>query len=186
VRALRGEDTLDPRVVARVDMSRLGMAGHSYGAYTTLVIAGAKLERDSAAAKDPAFAGFKAALAISGQGAGRMFFSDRSFASIRMPLFAITGTKDFGAADETPNWRQQPFRDSPPGDKFSAVVDGFAHSEFDPPLDGAARAATGEALRGMQLEFWTAFLRDRNDSREVLTARARASQAGAAIVVEAR
>jgi len=149
------------------------------------VIAGAKLERDSAPAKDPTLAGFRAALAISGQGAGRMFFGDRSFASIRMPLFAITGTKDFGA-DETPDWRQQPFRDSPPGDKFSAAVDGFAHSEFDPPSDDAARGATGEALRGLQLAFWAAFLRDQNDSREALRMRARASQAGAAIVVEAR
>jgi dienelactone hydrolase len=186
VRALRGEGLLDQRIVARVDASRLGMAGHSYGAYTTLVVAGAKLERDSAAAKDPLLAGFKAALAISGQGAGRMFLVDRSFASIHMPLFAITGTKDAGAAGETPTWRQQAFRDSPPGEKFSAVVDAFGHTDFDPPLDDAARGAKAEALRIMQLDFWAAFLRDRSDSREALMARTRASQAGEAIVVEAR
>jgi len=186
MRCLRGEGALDPRVVARVDMSRLGMAGHSYGAYTTLVISGAKLERDSAAANDPLLREFKAALAISGQGAGRMFFSDRSFAAIRMPLFAFTGTKDFGAAEETPAWRQQPFRDSPPGDKFSAVVDGFAHSEFDPPADDPVRGATGEMLRAMQLEFWAAYLGNRSDRRDALMARARGSQAGAPIVVESR
>ena len=186
LRCLRGEGTLDARVVARVDQDRLGMAGHSYGAYTTLVVAGAKLERACAGAGDPALAGFKAALAVSGQGAGRMFLSDRSFASIRLPLFAITGTKDTGAADETPAWRQQPFRDSPAGNKFSAVVDGFGHRDFDPPADDAARAAKGEALRQMQLEFWDAFLRDRNERREALVSRAAGPQGGAAIVVETR
>jgi hypothetical protein len=103
-----------------------------------------------------------------------------------MPLFAITGTKDFGAADETPAWRQQPFRDSPPGNKFSAVVDGFAHSEFDPPADDAVRGAMGELLRAMQLEFWAAFLRDHSDSRDALKARARDVQSGTSIVVESR
>jgi predicted dienelactone hydrolase len=184
VHSLRGQGSLDQRVVARIDVSRLGMAGHSYGAYTTLVVAGARLERDCVAANDPLFAGFKAALVVSAQGAGRMFFSDRSFASIRLPLFAITGTKDIGAAGETPPWRQKAFRDSPPGGKFSAVVDGFGHVDFDPPADEPTRGATGEALRAMQLEFWAAFLRDRTDSREGLLARAQ--RADAAIAVEAR
>lgn len=186
LRCLRGKNVLDERVVARVDQGRLGMAGHSYGAYTTLVIAGARLERDCPSAGDPALAGFKAALAISGQGAGRLFFADRSFASIRLPLFAITGTKDTGAADETPAWRQQPFRDSPAGNKVSAVVDGFGHRDFDPPADDAERAAKGEALRQMQLEFWDAFLRNRSECREALLSRAAGPQGGAAIVVEAR
>jgi pimeloyl-ACP methyl ester carboxylesterase len=172
LRCLRGENVLDERVVARVDQGRLGMAGHSYGAYTTLVIAGARLERDCPGAGDPALAGFKAALAISGQGAGRLFFADRSFASIRLPLFAITGTKDTGAGDETPAWRQQPFRDSPAGNKVSAVVDGFGHRDFDPPADDAERAAKGEALRQMQLEFWDAFLRNRSECRKALLSRA--------------
>jgi dienelactone hydrolase len=186
VRCLRGEASLDERVVARVDEGRLGMAGHSYGAYTTLVVAGAKLERDCAAASDPALAGFKAGIAISGQGAGRMSFSDRSFAPISMPLFMITGTNDIGAAGELPAWRQQAFRDSSLRYKFSAVVDGFGHADFDPPADDAARGAKGEALRMMQLEFWDGFLRDLAGRREALTARAAGSQAGAAIVVETR
>jgi dienelactone hydrolase len=186
LRCMSDKTSLDERVVARVDDSRLGMAGHSYGAYTTLVVAGAKLERDSTALADPLLKGFKAAIAISGQGAGRMFFSDRSFASIRMPLFMITGTNDMGAAAETPAWRQQAFRDSPAGSKYSAVLDGFAHSEFDPPPDDALRGATGVTLRQMQLEFWDAFLRDRAEGRDRLAALAARSQAGEPIVIETR
>jgi pimeloyl-ACP methyl ester carboxylesterase len=186
LRSLRDGNSLDERVVARVDMSRLGMAGHSYGAYTTLVIAGAKLERDSAALKDPLLRGFKAAIAISGQGSGRLFFADRSFASISMPLFMITGTNDMGAADETPTWRHQAFRESPPRFKYSAVLDGFGHREFDPPADDPVRGATGETLRAMQLEFWGAFLCDRAEARDALAARAAGPQEGGAIAFEAR
>jgi len=177
LRALRGDGSLDERVVARVDDGRLGMAGHSYGAYTTLVIAGARLERHSAAAQDPLLKRFKAAIAISGQGAGRMSFSDRSFASITMPLFMITGTKDTGAAAETPAWRQQAFRDGPPGCKYSAVLDGFGHVDFDPVAGDSARGAAGETLRQMQLEFWDAFLRERAERRDALAARAAGSPA---------
>jgi predicted dienelactone hydrolase len=186
LRCLRGEGVLDERVVARVDLGRLGMAGHSYGAYTTLVVAGAKLERDCPGAGDPVLASFKAALPISGQGSGRMFLTDRSFASIHLPLFAITGTKDTGAADETPAWRQQPFRDSPAGDRFSAVVDGFGHRDFDPPADDPERAAKDDALRQMQLEFWDAFLCNRGERRQALLSRAAGAQGGSAIVVETR
>ncbi len=186
VRCLCGAGSLDERVVARVDASRLGIAGHSYGAYTTLVVAGAKLERDSAAAKDPLLKGFKAAIAISGQGSGRLFFADRSFASVNLPLFMITGTNDMGAADETPVWRQQAFRDSPAGSKYSAVLDGFGHRDFDPPADDPERGATAETLRQIQLEFWEAFLRDRAERRGALGARAAEPQAGGAIAFETR
>src|SRR5262249_45134419 len=114
------------------------------------------------------------------------FFSDRSFASISLPLFAITGTKDIGAAGETPAWRQQPFRDSPPRFKYSAVVDGFGHTDFDPPAEDPERGAKGEALREMQLAFWNGFLRDRAEDRDALVAQAARPRDGAAIVVEAR
>ncbi len=180
-RCLCGDGSLDERVVARTDDRRLGMAGHSYGAYTTLVIAGAKLERDSVALADPSLNGFKAAIAISGQGAGRMSFANRSFASINMPLFMITGTNDTGAAGETPAWRQQAFRDSPPGCKYSALLDGFGHVDFDPPAGVPVRGAAGETLRQMQLEFWDAFLRERAARRDALAARAAASSAGRAL-----
>lgn len=129
IQNLSGAEGLDERIVDRADMSRLGIAGHSYGAYTATVIAGARLARDSIAAAGPVLRRFSAAIAISGQGAGRMSLADKSFGSVRVPLFGITGTKDVGAAGETPDWRLQSFRDSPPGDKFAAVVNGFGHTD---------------------------------------------------------
>jgi dienelactone hydrolase len=186
VRNLDAGGGLDPDIVDRADVNRLGIAGHSYGAYTATVIAGARLERNSVAASDPMLRRFSAALAISGQGAGRMSFSDGSFASVRLPLFGITGTRDIGAAGETPEWRLQSFRDSPPGDKFAAVVNGFGHTDFDPPGDDPNRAAQGQDLRGLELAFWEGYLKDSADSRATLAARARASSANDPIVMRAR
>ena len=109
-----------------------------------------------------------------------------SFQSIRMPLFGITGTNDVGAAGETPEWRLESFHASPAGDKFAAVVDGFGHSDFDPPVDEPTRGAQGETLRRMQLEFWDGFLKARGESHVALTAHAIGSKAGDPIFVRAR
>jgi pimeloyl-ACP methyl ester carboxylesterase len=186
IQNLSGAEGLDERIVDRADMSRLGIAGHSYGAYTATVIAGARLERDSIAAADPALRRFSAAIAISGQGAGRKSLADKSFESVRMPLFGITGTKDVGAAGETPDWRLQSFRDSPPGDKFAAVVNGFGHTDFDSPAGEPTRGAVGEELRGLQLAFWDGYLKDSSSRRATLAARARTSSANDPIVVHRR
>lgn len=186
IRELDGNGALDAQIVDRADVSRLGIAGHSYGAYTATVIAGARLDRDSIAAADPALGKFSAALAISGQGAGRMSLTDKSFASVRMPLFGITGTKDTGAAGETPEWRLQSFRDSPPGDKYAAVVNGFGHTDFDPPVDEPTRAAVGEELRGLQLAFWDGYLKGSSSRRATMVARARTSSTSDSIVIRAR
>ena len=186
VRCLQGEGTLDERVVARADLGRLAIAGHSYGAYTALVVAGARLTRDCEAIRDPLLRKFSAALAVSAQGAGRMSLSNASFAGIRVPLFSITGSKDIGAAGETPEWRQQGFRDSPPGDRFAADVSGFGHVDFDPPEGDPVRGAQGDELRRMQLEFLDGFVVGRTEARQSLLARARASKPTDPIFVQAR
>ena len=91
----------------------------------------------------------------------------------------ITGT-DFGAAEDA-SWRQQPFRDGPPGDKFSAVVDGRPQ-QFDPPATTVGGGAQNDASRHTARILGGLPARP-GDSREA-QARARGPQAGAAIVVE--
>lgn len=145
---------LHPVLHAKARPGRLGMAGHSYGAYTTLVIAGARL---ATPARNPApalRARFAACMAISGQGSGRMDFTPDSFSGLTGPLFSITGSRDFGAAGETPRWRLEPFFASPPGRKYAALVEGFNHGGFDPP----AGAEPADALRARQLTFWDGWL----------------------------
>ena len=160
-------------ILAAADPSRMGMAGHSYGAYTTLVIGGAELTPPSLA---PVPRGFLGHLAISGQGPGRMALTDSSFRSMTGPLFAATGTEDFGAGDETPPWRLTAFHKSPPGHKYAAVLKGFRHMDFDASTTDPEHGAQGEAFRALQLSFWKATLRGDHSGYAQLDQTARRSK----------
>jgi dienelactone hydrolase len=175
MRLLRqGGDGLDETVRQRTDTKRMGMSGHSFGAYTTLVVAGAAL---SPPAGRPIPTGFSGFMSMSGQGPGRMGLSDASFAGMTWPLMATTGTRDFGAAGETPPWRLKPYDLSPPGNKYAVVVEGFRHSDFDPPVGDAEMGARGAALHRLHIDFWNMVLKDDKAAAADLDTRAKVSKA---------
>jgi predicted dienelactone hydrolase len=84
------------------DPARVGLLGHSYGAYTALVAAGARPALDwlqpadgrtglGPDLRDPRL---RAAVALSPQGPGEPFFLSDSFASISIPVLGLSGTRD--------------------------------------------------------------------------------------------
>ena len=164
---------LDPALLERADTARLGMSGHSFGAYTTIVLAGSKLVPPPVAPIPNNFAGY---LSMSGQGPGRMWLTDDSFKTIVKPFMATTGTRDFGAAGETPPWRLKPYELSPPGRKYAAVVEGVRHSDFDPAPGDPAMGARGATLRKYQLQFWDSVLKSDRTARTALATEAEASK----------
>lgn len=114
--------------LTRIDLTRIGMAGHSFGAQTTLAIAGQRYPLDSVRLGD---ARVKAAVALSPQppfGQG----DARAFGGITMPFFSITGTRDQLAwlNQVTPKDRERPFRAMAPGGKYLLVMDGANHRMF--------------------------------------------------------
>jgi predicted dienelactone hydrolase len=111
-------------------------------------------------------------MSLSGQGPGRMAFHEDSFDGITKPMMVVTGTRDTGAAGETPAWRLRPYDLSPPGEKYAVLVDGFAHRDFDPP-SGDPR---GAALRLLQLQFWADTLRGDEAAHAALVRKADASK----------
>jgi predicted dienelactone hydrolase len=149
----------------RIDTDRLGMAGHSYGAYTTLALGGAQVTRKDGRRSfaEPQFSAF---LVISGQGPGRMGLDQASFSTMRKPTMWVTGSRDFGAAGETPSWRLEPFELSPPGAKYSLFVEGARHSDFDAP-PGAKEL--GALLRARETAFWDAYVRGSSEARRSLS-----------------
>jgi dienelactone hydrolase len=77
--------------VQRIDPLRIGIAGHSYGANTALMLSGAKIDRMNAALSDPRI---KAALIISAppfHGEGEM---QPILGQIKIPSLHVTGTED--------------------------------------------------------------------------------------------
>jgi predicted dienelactone hydrolase len=76
----------------RLDLSHLGVAGHSFGAYTTMAVAGAQNPALGPGPKylDPRI---KAAIAMSTP-ASASRSTDTAFAAVKIPVFHMTGTKD--------------------------------------------------------------------------------------------
>jgi predicted dienelactone hydrolase len=72
----------------RLDLSHIGMAGHSFGAATALIISGEQIPFVGAKYADPRI---KAVIAMSPP-----IFDGLRFDDIHVPVFVMTGTKDAG------------------------------------------------------------------------------------------
>lgn len=170
LRARQREGACD---LTRLDLTRIGMAGHSFGAQTTLSVAG---ERFPAmldyAPRDPRI---RAAIAFSPQPS--MSLGDaQAFGAITIPFLSVTGSEDalpwlnqVTAAD-----RERPFRAMPPGDKYLLVLNGANHGVFS----GQARTmlppgAPVDHIRGVTvqatLQFWRMTLKGDTAAKDALT-----------------
>jgi hypothetical protein len=161
----------------------MGMAGHSFGAYLTLVVCGARLSPEP---PPPLPSGFRAGMAISGQGSGRLGLKKGAFDRMSLPLFSVTGSQDFGAAGETPDWRLEAFRSAGPGRQYAAILDGFRHGDFDAPENDPALGKPVGRLRALQSAFWRATLAGDVSGWTDLDRAAGASRAGYPLEVRRR
>lgn len=112
----------------RLDVNRIGMAGHSFGAQTTLAVAGTTYPMVGRGLADKRV---RAAIAFSPQPAAQQPDAT-AFGSITMPFFSVTGTKDAvpWLTSVPAEDRQRPFRAMPPGNKYLLVMDGADHAAF--------------------------------------------------------
>jgi predicted dienelactone hydrolase len=87
----------------KLDLQRTGMMGHSFGAFTTMVVGGMKpalewltprVEPGSGLGPDLRDPRVKCGVALSPQGVGEPFFIRESFGSLKMPLLGVSGTED--------------------------------------------------------------------------------------------
>jgi predicted dienelactone hydrolase len=113
-----------PELLGKMDHARISVGGHSYGAFTALLIAGMN--------GSYADSRVQAVLAMSPPGPSpERGITPQSFATIKVPVMFMTGSNDRGANDtEDANWRKQAFDDSPPADKYFVLIDGARHSSF--------------------------------------------------------
>ena len=120
-----------PELQGKMDKARIGVAGHSYGAFTALMLAGMRTFSDGMPTSyvDPRV---KAVIAMSPQGPGASRGLTReSFADIRIPVLFLTGTSDRGVSDaEDVAWRRQSYELSPAGDKYFISLTGANHFTF--------------------------------------------------------
>ena len=132
-------NTKHPVLKRRMDTKRIAVMGHSYGAYTAMVICGIR----------PALTWFKpvigsgkgladslrdkrvrCGIAMSPQGPGEPFFVKESFATLAVPLLGISGTDDRQQSGEPPEHRRDAFSLWPNGQHAFVWLANAKHVDF--------------------------------------------------------
>ena len=123
-----------PELKGKVDRAKIGVGGHSYGAFTAMLIGGARTFPGGTSYADPRV---KAIVAMSPQGPSPTFgLTEESWKDVTVPSLFMTGTEDRGMSDdETPEWRRRAFELAPAGDKWLVVLEGVRHASFTGRID---------------------------------------------------
>ena len=163
-----------------IDRDRIGMAGHSAGAYTTQIAFGAKVRGarwGSLRLKSHADPRIDAAILVSGQGTTNRSLTKDSWSGITGPMMVYAGSLDVSRiSDETPESRREPFEYAPAGDKYLVYIDGATHGSYQgkglatmlrekPTTDVAV--ITGAVSSGTTA-FFDCYLRELEAAREYL------------------
>lgn len=147
----------DERFSGRVDMDKVAMLGHSYGAYTTLVCCGVKPVGIDDNLVEPRI---KIGIGMSPQSASGLFFDETSFTGVTLPFVGISGTKDLAGEGHKDFLRLMPA-----GDKHLIWFHGANHFSFSDPTGGPRRAIRPDrdvtrSLKIMVPKILDAYLRD--------------------------
>lgn len=173
------------RLRGRLDLRHTGVLGHSFGAYTTLVVAGM---RPALNWLQPAIAPGRGlgpdlrdkrvacGVALSPQGPGGPFFIEDSYASLKTPLLGISGSHDRQQGFPPEN-RLRGYELWPPGDKVLIWLANADHTAFSDStgstrrmLPSRTRAEVQPIVRAATLLFFNAYLKGEASARQSLTA----------------
>ena len=160
-----------PQLAGKLDLGHIGVAGHSFGAYTAALIGGTTVHLPGKHGPQR-FADRRVAaiVLLSPQGAGRLGLTADSWDDLRLPVLLMYGSRDFGPFGEPPSWRNEAFLRAPPGDKYDVELEGATHMEF-----AGLAAARGDppdrlfqCVQVQTLAFWNAYLKQDLDARHRL------------------
>jgi predicted dienelactone hydrolase len=152
----------------RIDLGRIGVAGHSFGANTSLVAAGQVFLLPGGREIGFADPRIKAAVPMSAPVPRKKNELGRAFGKIAVPCLHMTGTLDDSPIGETSAAdRRLPFDHINGKDQYLIVFSGGDHMVFS----GRARATAGpgqgekdevfrDLIRQSSTAFWDAYLKD--------------------------
>ncbi|OJY35955.1 MAG: hypothetical protein BGP06_19140 [Rhizobiales bacterium 65-9] len=155
------EDIIAATVGRQAKPVLCAVAGHSFGAYTAQLLAGAEIDLPDGQTgrfRDPRFA---AALLLSAQGRDQQGLRDGSWKAVNVPMLNVTGTLDRGAKGGDWRWKSEPFELSPAGGKYLLVIDEADHflGGFAPNAGQRRIPAQQEAVKQATLAFFDAHIR---------------------------
>jgi len=156
-----------PGLEGRIDAKRIGVGGHSFGAYTAMLIGGVSVDLGGEQGRSFRDARVTCILPISAQGTGQQGLTEGSWASLTIPMMTITGTRDRGVGGQGVDWKKEPYTFSPPGSKYLVVIDGANHLSFGGGL-GARGSDVTDVVKRTSTLFWDAFLKNSEPARAYL------------------
>ena len=148
------------QLVGRLDLQKVGMSGHSFGAVTTEAVSGEALPVGGQKFTDPRV---KAAVVFS-PSAPSTGSAAKALGAVKVPWMLMTGTKDLapiGKADMKSRLAVYPALHGAP--KYEVVLHNAEHSVFtDRPLPGEREPRNPNHHRvilALSTAFWDAYLR---------------------------
>lgn len=174
-----------PGIEGRIDPKRIGVGGHSFGAYTAMLIGGVTVDLGGDGGRSFRDERVRCILPISAQGTGQQGLTEGSWARLTIPMMTITGTQDRGVGGQPVEWRKEPYRFSPPGDKYLVVIDGANHFSFGGGPGRRSSAVTDLVCLSSTL-FWDAYLKDSRPARERLRSKRPAGEPDGRVTIEAK
>jgi predicted dienelactone hydrolase len=162
----RWNDEIGHPLTGRIDMNRVGMSGHSFGAVTTQAVSGQAFASKTSITDSR----IKAAVIFS---PSKPSIGDpqTAFGAVKIPWLLMTGTNDVARIGArtigTPDVasRLAVFPALPVGDKFELVLYGADHMVFtdrdESMTNGRARNPNHhKVILALSTAFWDAFLRN--------------------------
>jgi predicted dienelactone hydrolase len=143
----------------RLDLDKIGMAGHSFGAVTTQGVSGETFGWAGAKFTDPRI---KAALCLS-PSCPRLGKPAKAFGSVKIPWMLMTGTNDVASiGGQNLASRLAVFPALPPGGKYELVLNGADHAAFsDAPIPRSTNNSNHhKAIEALSTAFWDSYLKD--------------------------
>jgi predicted dienelactone hydrolase len=153
----------------KLDLSRIGMAGHSFGANTTMLISGEMSHSGHTFADER----IKCAIAMSPPVAVPKVMYDRAYTGVKIPLFVMTGTKDDSPIGESKAVdRRVPFDHVKDIPAYLITFDGGDHMLFS-GNKMRVKQPTDDRYHQLILQgstaFWDAYLRSDDAAKKWLS-----------------
>ncbi len=154
----------EPAFRGRLDLERAGIAGHSFGAWTTLAVAGQITVAPSGRELSFTDPRFKAAIAMSASVPPRREQDARVYRKIEIPCFHMTGTRDDSPVNETrAAERRIPFDRIDGADQYLVTFKDGDHMVFSGrprEMQGGEKDDEFQGLIQMgSIAFWDAYLK---------------------------
>ena len=153
---LQNDATLPSELRGHVDRSRIGVSGHSLGAYGALAVGGLRVLFPDGSVLNFRDRRVRAAIPMSMS----ENFRPSSYRDIAIPMLHLTGTHDSSIFYGTlPRKRRMPFNSTSGSDQYLIVIRGANHSTYSDDERPGNRAAH-DVIRASTLLFWKAYLED--------------------------